>query len=93
MAELNPDVKRFIRSYEPIFRSMLTRWLESHLDATGETNPSVEVVSAGVAHIFSAITQGVGVSGGQPEEAIKEYNDGKVYSWEEVLNGFSEVAA
>ena len=94
MAPLNLDVQRVIRGYEPVFRSMLTRWLEAHLDATGESNPSVEDVSAGVAHVFSAITQGIEVSGGDPEKALEEYQDGKVYSLEEVVNGFvGEVAA
>jgi len=93
MATLTHDAKRVIRGYEPVFRSILTRWLEANLDATGSTNPSVEDVSAGVAHVFSAIQQGVEVRGGNPEQAMSDYNEDKCYSWEEVRDGFREVAA
>jgi len=92
MAPLNLDAKRVIRGYEPIFRSMLTRWLEANLDATGNANPSVEDVSAGVAHVFSAIQQGVDVLGGDHATAMKEYHEGKVHTWKEVRDGYRQMA-
>lgn len=93
MAHLTPETRRYIRGYEPVFRSMLTNWLKAHLDATGKATPTLEDVNAGVAHVFDAMNHGIEVKGGDEKKSLEEYHAGEAQSWKEALHGLREVAA
>jgi hypothetical protein len=78
MAPLQPSVIRAVRNYEPVFRSMLIRWLEAYADATGNKRFTTDDVSAGVAHTFSAVQNGIEIDLGSIAEAEKDIAEGRV---------------
>jgi hypothetical protein len=78
MANLPLTAARAIRGYEPVFRSILRRWLEAHIDATGNPSLTVDDVSAGVAHTFSAIQAGLKID--IRGEQVDEIEEGSLIS-------------
>lgn len=93
MGKLPLDAKQQIRGYEPLFRSLLTCWLEAYMDATGNTRVTPSDVSAGVAHVFTAISEREFVEGGNDQLSFEEYERGEAKSGSDVLEEIRQMAA
>jgi len=82
---------RTIRGYEPLFRRLLTRWLEVHMQVAG-SKLTPEDISAGVAHVFGAITTVQRVRGGNRDKAMAEFREGAALSVEDAKHALCEMA-